>query len=120
MTPTITGAPNSWRWSARVQDWNERHLPAFSAGADVRPRRIGECNFFPGFGSFHVARLNMPGSRKRRSVSDRRKVAAGEPYEVGYFAKKHDITRDQARELMRQIGNDRDKLNEAASRLFRK
>ena len=62
----------------------------------------------------------MPDGKKRRSSSDRRKVAVGEPYEVGYFAKKHDITRDQARELIRQIGNDRDKLNEAASRLFRK
>jgi hypothetical protein len=67
-----------------------------------------------------LLRGNMPDSKKRRGGSDRRKVAAGEPYEVGYFAKKHDITRDQARELMRQIGNDRDKLNEAASRLFRK
>ena len=71
-------------------------------------------------GSFHVARLNMPDSKKRRGGSDRRKIATGEPYEIGYFAKKHDITRDQARELIRQIGNDRDKLNEAASRLFRK
>lgn len=62
----------------------------------------------------------MPDSKNRRSGSDRRKVAAREPYEVGYFAKKHDITREQARELIRQIGNDRDKLNEAASRLFRK
>ena len=63
----------------------------------------------------------MPDSKKRRGGSDRRKIAAGEPYEIGYFAKKHDITRDQARELiLRQIGNDRDKLNEAASRLFRK
>ena len=62
----------------------------------------------------------MPDSKKRRGGSDRRKIAASEPYEVGYFAKKHDITRDQARELIRQIGNDRDKLNEAASRLFRK
>jgi hypothetical protein len=66
------------------------------------------------------ARLHMPGSKKRRSRSNRRKVAASGPYEVGYFAKKHDITPDQARELIRRIGNDRDKLNEAASRLFRK
>ena len=62
----------------------------------------------------------MPDSKKRRGGPDRRKIASGEPYEVGYFAKKHDITRDQARELIREIGNDRDKLNEAASRLFRK
>jgi len=66
------------------------------------------------------ARQEVPGSKKRRSRSNRRKVAASGPYEVGYFAKKHDITPDQARELIRRIGNDRDKLNEAASRLYRK
>ena len=60
----------------------------------------------------------MPDSKKRRSGSDRREVAAGEPYEVGYFAKKHDITRDQARELIRRIGNDREKLNAAARGSF--
>jgi len=75
---------------------------------------------FPGLGPFFVARLNVPDGKKRRSKSDRRKVAASEPYEVGYFAKKHDITREQARELIRRIGNDRDELNAAASRLFRK
>jgi hypothetical protein len=35
------------------------------------------------------------------------------------LAKKHDITREQARELIRRIGNDRGKLNAAAAKLFR-
>jgi hypothetical protein len=61
----------------------------------------------------------MPGERKRKA-SDRRKVANSEPYEVEYFARKHNISREQARDLIRQIGNDRDKLNAAASKLFRK
>jgi hypothetical protein len=39
---------------------------------------------------------------------------------VGYFARKHDVTREQARELIRRIGNDRVKLNAAAAKLFRK
>ena len=69
-------------------------------------------------GSFLVARLEH--ARQQEEAQRRREVAAGEPYEVGYFAKKHDITRDQARELIRRIGNDREKLNAAASRLFRK
>ena len=42
------------------------------------------------------------------------------PYNADYFAQKHDISLEQARELMRKIGRDRDKLNEAAARLFRK
>ena len=45
---------------------------------------------------------------------------AGEPYDTAYLAQKHDITRDQARDLLRLIGKDRDKLNAAAAKLFRK
>jgi hypothetical protein len=51
--------------------------------------------------------------RIRRRQSD-------EPYSVDYFAGKHDISIEQARELMRKLGRDRDKLNEAAAKLFRK
>jgi hypothetical protein len=61
----------------------------------------------------------MPDKRKRK-VSARRKVANSEPYEVEYFARKHNISRQQALDLIRNIGNDRDKLNAAASKLFRK
>jgi hypothetical protein len=42
------------------------------------------------------------------------------PYNADYFARKHDISIEQARELIRNIGTDRDKLNEAAAKLFRK
>lgn len=56
---------------------------------------------------------------QKRAAPDRRKVANSEPYEVDYFARKHDISREQARELIRRIGNDRAKLNAAASKLFR-
>jgi hypothetical protein len=55
---------------------------------------------------------------RKHKGSDRRKVANSEPYEVEYFARKHNISREQARELIRQIGNDREKLNAAASKLF--
>ena len=43
-----------------------------------------------------------------------------EPYNVVYFARKHDISIEQARELMQRIGRDREKLNEAAAKLFHK
>ena len=62
----------------------------------------------------------MTDSKRKRGASDRRKVANSEPYEVDYFARKHDISHEQARELIRRIGNDREKLNAAASKLFRK
>ena len=42
------------------------------------------------------------------------------PYSVDYFARKHDISLEQARELMRKVGRNRDKLNEAAAKIFRK
>lgn len=60
----------------------------------------------------------MPDGKRKRGALDRRMIANNEPYEVEYFARKHDVSREQARELIRQIGNDRDKLNAAASKLF--
>jgi hypothetical protein len=55
--------------------------------------------------------------RKKRSVQARRLAA---PYSASYLAEKHDISPEQARDLMRKIGGDRDKLDEAAAKLFRK
>ena len=60
----------------------------------------------------------MP-KRNKQSASIRR-GRSNEPYSVEYFASKHDISRDQARELMRRIGRDREKLNKAAAKIFRK
>jgi hypothetical protein len=36
---------------------------------------------------------------------------------VNYFASKHDITTQQAEDLIKKVGNDREKLNEAAAKL---
>jgi len=41
-------------------------------------------------------------------------------YEANYLAKKHGITRDQARRLIRKVGNDRAKLDTAAQSLARR
>ena len=57
--------------------------------------------------------------RKKRSNDIRRRLSDA-PYSVDYFARKHDISLEQARELMRKIGRGRDKLNEAAAKIFRK
>lgn len=61
----------------------------------------------------------MPTNRsgQRNIGRDRGRVAGGQAYELGYFARKHGISREQARTLIHRIGNDRAKLNAAAERL---
>lgn len=56
-------------------------------------------------------------TRERNVGRDRGRVAAGQGYELGYFARKHGISREQARNLISQLGNDRAKLNAAAEKL---
>lgn len=53
----------------------------------------------------------------KRGAADRRRVAAGQPYEVSYFARKHGLDLDQARRIIKEAGNDREKANAAAARL---
>jgi hypothetical protein len=59
----------------------------------------------------------MADNRTDRGGRDRSRVAAGQSYELGYFARKHGISRDQARKLIERVGNDRAKLNAAAEKL---
>ena len=56
----------------------------------------------------------MADDRSNRGGRDRSRVAGGQGYELGYFARKHGISRDQARKLIERVGNDRAKLNAAA------
>jgi hypothetical protein len=49
--------------------------------------------------------------------ADRRTVAGDEPYEVEYFAGKHGISPQQARDLIAQHGNDRAALDAAVGAL---
>ena len=48
---------------------------------------------------------------------DRSRVSGNEPYEVSYFAQKHGISSQQARELIEKHGNDRETLDRAAEKL---
>ena len=59
----------------------------------------------------------MADDKTKRGGADRRTVAAGEAYEVAYFAEKHGITRAQAEDLIMTVGNDRAKLDAAAEKL---
>jgi hypothetical protein len=59
----------------------------------------------------------MADNKANRGGRDRSRVSGSEGYEVSYFARKHGITTQQARDLIKQVGNDREKLNAAAERL---
>ena len=59
----------------------------------------------------------MADNKTNRGGRDRGRVAAGQGYELGYFARKHGISRDQARSLIERVGNDRAKINAAAERI---
>jgi len=47
--------------------------------------------------------------------SDRSRVAASDPNEVRYFAKKHGLTDDQVIALIKEHGNDRKTLEAAVA-----
>jgi hypothetical protein len=59
----------------------------------------------------------MADNTKNRGGRDRSRVAGGQGYELGYFARKHGISRDEAKKLIARVGNDRAKLNAAAEKL---
>ena len=62
-------------------------------------------------------RDNDAGRQDKRGAADRARVAASQPCELAYFAKKHGITQAQARALIKKHGNMRKTLDAAAKRL---
>lgn len=68
---------------------------------------------------------SKPGDRDEAGITDeparepkeQSSVAAAQGYTLGYFARKHNLSREQARELMARVGNDRERLNAAAEQL---
>ncbi|WP_415644250.1 DUF3606 domain-containing protein [Sphingomonas antarctica] len=56
-------------------------------------------------------------NQSKRGGRDPRTVAKNKGYEVSYFANKHRISLQQARDLIASIGNNRQQLNAAASKL---
>jgi hypothetical protein len=61
----------------------------------------------------------MADSKSKRGGADRRRVAASQPYEVSYFARKHGLSREQAEKIIKQTGGDREKANAAAQKAQR-
>ena len=59
----------------------------------------------------------MADNKSKRGKADRSRVAGGEGYEVNYFATKHGISREDAGNLIKKVGNNRQKLNQAPEKL---
>ena len=59
----------------------------------------------------------MPDDKGKVGEPDRNRVAGDQDYEVRYLAEKYGLSHEQARELVARIGNDRQKLEEAAKEL---
>ncbi len=62
----------------------------------------------------------MADDKSKTGAQDRNRVAGGQQYEVDYFAKKHGIDHDQARNIIAHSGNSREKADAEAARLKRK
>ena len=62
----------------------------------------------------------MADNKSKRAGGDRQRVAASQGYEVSYFARKHGLTSEQAREIIGRVGNDRKKLNAEAENMATK
>ncbi|ARO24762.1 hypothetical protein TAL182_CH03017 [Rhizobium sp. TAL182] len=54
---------------------------------------------------------------KKNVGRDRSRVAAGQSYELNYFKRKHGLTEDQARKIIKEAGNSREKANELAEQV---
>jgi transposase-like protein len=59
----------------------------------------------------------MADDKTKLGSADPDRVARGQDYEVEYFARRYGISPDQVHQLIRQLGNDRGKLDEAAAKL---
>jgi ABC-type microcin C transport system permease subunit YejB len=59
----------------------------------------------------------MSDDTMNRGQQDRAQVSGSQDHEVDYFARKHGITADQVRELIKQHGNDRATLEREVGRL---
>jgi Protein of unknown function (DUF3606) len=58
----------------------------------------------------------MADDKSRRGKQDRNRIAGDEAYAIGYFARKHRITSDQAEKIIRQARGSRERANALAKR----
>jgi hypothetical protein len=53
----------------------------------------------------------MADDKTKTGGGDRKRVAEDQGYEVNYFARKHGLSAEEARKIIKRVGNDRTKLN---------
>jgi hypothetical protein len=53
----------------------------------------------------------MGDNKTKTGGEDRKRVAEDQGYEVSYFARKHGLSTEEARKIIKRVGNDREKLN---------
>ena len=58
----------------------------------------------------------MADSKENVGAQDRARVAAQQQYEVAYFASKHAISMDEARDIITKAGPSRDEADAMAER----
>lgn len=56
----------------------------------------------------------MADDKTKIGAQDRARVAAGEPYEVRYFAGKHGLSIERAEQIIRENGPSREACDRAA------
>jgi hypothetical protein len=93
-----------------------RVIAVTATGAPSRSAR-GTLSLRRGFRAMTAMEENMADDPHRQGGADRSRVSGSEDYEVRYFADQNGISIDQARELIRTHGNNRDALNAAAQSL---
>ncbi|MBB5664485.1 hypothetical protein GGE68_002676 [Rhizobium leguminosarum] len=51
---------------------------------------------------------------KKKQAVDRKLVAGQQAYEVSYFARKHELSREEAEKIIKKAGPSREKANRLA------
>lgn len=54
----------------------------------------------------------MPDNRDLKGGQDRQRVAANEDYEVSYLAEKLNVSSEEVKRAIEQVGNSREKVEE--------
>jgi hypothetical protein len=54
----------------------------------------------------------MPDNKNQRDGRDRSRVSASEKYEVQYLAEKFNVSADEVRRVIGEVGNSREKVEE--------
>jgi hypothetical protein len=58
----------------------------------------------------------MADDKSKVGQQDRSRASASEPYEVVYFAHKHGLSQDEARDIIKKHGPSRQACDKAATR----